>query len=50
MLAAEDSKLIIIEHLIAVLPRLKRYPDLIDVEALKSRIEARFEHEFAQLH
>jgi hypothetical protein len=48
MLAAEDSRPIILEHLIAVLPRLKRYPDLIDADALKNRIEERFELEVVQ--
>ncbi len=49
ILAVEDPKPIILEHLMAVLSRLKRYTDLIDAEALKSRIETRFEHEFGVL-
>ncbi len=42
-LASEDPKPIILDTLMAVLPRLKRYPDLIDVEALKREMEERFE-------
>jgi hypothetical protein len=43
ILTSEDPKSIIIDTLMAVLPRLKRYPDLIDVDALKRDMEERFE-------
>jgi hypothetical protein len=48
ILTTEDPKSIIIDTLMAVLPRLKRYPDLIDIEALKREMEERFELEVAQ--
>jgi hypothetical protein len=47
IIAAEDPKPIIIDTLMAALPRLKRYKDLIDIEALKREMEERFELEVA---
>lgn len=42
ILAAEDTKTIIIETLFQELHRLERYKDLMDVAALRKEIEMRF--------
>jgi hypothetical protein len=42
ILAAEDTKAIIIDTLLQELHRLDRYQDLLDVAALRQEIETRF--------
>jgi hypothetical protein len=42
ILAAEDTKAIIIDTLLHELHRLERYKDLLDVAALRREIETRF--------
>ena len=45
ILAAEDTKAIIIDTLLNELYRLERYKELLDVAVLKQEIQARFEIE-----
>jgi hypothetical protein len=42
IVAAEDTKTIIIDTLLNELHRLERYQDLLDVAALRQKIETRF--------